>query len=464
MSSKLTKAIIAGLERDPEGHNRRPEALKHTNQMKISCQTIWSKSNDDKGDLEVHRNARSRAHKRLRAQRSKQQTPVSVDRSRSTPSPAPPKLTGSGFVIEESILARTDSKFNQFCRRAGACDYELDSRANWKTSVLPSPAHELLSASPDNEPTSRTAKVFEEARRIALAGHHVKLGNIAAGHDRTMLPKQDLVLRHRPLAAVTRLKAEQWRPTSKCPQSVPFSRRLEDRRTLLVLRGLKAGTRESHIRDAFDRFGLLKINLPRDQATRNSREFAFITFETVSDAQAAFDAMNGQMIGRPQARIEVCSGTVLVWCLKLHDVFCECWVPNCECARIQCMQYAHVFTQSMYTCMQIVWGHQRRAQSPLRQINHQSPSSPRFASTAPLQNSLRATQSPATSWQTQSACHSPAYQLSGTFRLDELSIPGSPPALGVLSAPVTPSLSPLSPMGLESVVEANFLKKMVELS
>jgi len=80
----------------------------------------------------------------------------------------------------------------------------------------------------------------------------------------------------------------------------------QDRNTLLVIRGLRYGTKEKHLRAAFSKFGEVKIVLPRDYITKKPREFAFLTFDTVKNAQTAFTAMNMQKIGRPPAPIEVC--------------------------------------------------------------------------------------------------------------------------------------------------------------
>jgi len=42
----------------------------------------------------------------------------------------------------------------------------------------------------------------------------------------------------------------------------------QDRNTLLVIRGLRYGTKEKHLRAAFSKFGEVKIVLPRDYITK----------------------------------------------------------------------------------------------------------------------------------------------------------------------------------------------------
>jgi len=120
---------------------------------------------------------------------------------------------------------------------------------------------------------------------------------------------------------------------------------------------------------------------------RKPREFAFLTFDTVKNAQTAFTAMNMQKIGRPPAPIE------------------------------------------------ILWGHQRRAQSPIEQINQLTTSlSGEFGSTV---NSW-----PQTS---RSSCQTPV-QLSNTVKLD-------PVEDVLLSPPLSPSLEVASSANVENNIK-----------
>jgi len=377
MNSELVYRIPGHRHTVASRHLHRAEAFRqkiHADPIKICCQ--FRLSNDDFAHLDVHRNARSRAQKRPRIQKCKVQKaewPL-PDRARATPSPGPQMVDSA--------------QFRGFCRRAGECEYELDTRDAWKTNLLPSPPQEMLSASPNGAASSKTTKVFEEARRLALATHQVKLGQISAAQPASIhLPPEDLVFSHRPLAGVVREAESPIRNVSPSIEPMRFSTRLQDRNTLLVIRGLRYGTKEKHLRAAFSKFGEVKIVLPRDYITKKPREFAFLTFDTVKNAQTAFTAMNMQKIGRPPAPIE------------------------------------------------ILWGHQRRAQSPIEQINQLTTSlSGEFGSTV---NSW-----PQTS---RSSCQTPV-QLSNTVKLD-------PVEDVLLSPPLSPSLEVASSANVENNIK-----------
>lgn len=65
----------------------------------------------------------------------------------------------------------------------------------------------------------------------------------------------------------------------------------------LYIGNLPFQTREEELREAFARFGnITDLRLPRDRETGRLRGFAFITYASESDAQAALD-MNGKDFG-----------------------------------------------------------------------------------------------------------------------------------------------------------------------
>jgi len=71
-------------------------------------------------------------------------------------------------------------------------------------------------------------QVFEEARRLALATHQVKLGQISAAQPASIhLPPEDLVFSHRPLAGVVREAESPIRNVSPSIEPVRFSTRLQ---------------------------------------------------------------------------------------------------------------------------------------------------------------------------------------------------------------------------------------------
>jgi len=148
MNSELVYRIPGHRHTVASRHLHRAEAFRqkiHADPIKICCQ--FRLSNDDFAHLDVHRNARSRAQKRSRIQKCKVQKaewPL-PDRARATPSPGPQMVDSA--------------QFRGFCRRAGECEYELDTRDAWKTNLLPSPPQEMLSASPNGAASSKTTKV-----------------------------------------------------------------------------------------------------------------------------------------------------------------------------------------------------------------------------------------------------------------------------------------------------------------
>lgn len=68
----------------------------------------------------------------------------------------------------------------------------------------------------------------------------------------------------------------------------------------LYVGNLSFNTTEAALRDAFGVFGTLTdVHLPNDRETGRPRGFAFITFSTAEESQAAIEKMNGaQLDGR----------------------------------------------------------------------------------------------------------------------------------------------------------------------
>lgn len=62
---------------------------------------------------------------------------------------------------------------------------------------------------------------------------------------------------------------------------------------------------DSHLREAFERFGtLLRAEITMDKDTGVSKGFGFVSYATVEAADAALAHMNGAMVSGRQIRIE----------------------------------------------------------------------------------------------------------------------------------------------------------------
>jgi len=80
----------------------------------------------------------------------------------------------------------------------------------------------------------------------------------------------------------------------------------ENNESKLYVGNLPWNTTEQELREAFEQFGVVKeVNIITDRDTGRSRGFAFVKMETLEEAKAAQEGMDGKDFGEPARTLKV---------------------------------------------------------------------------------------------------------------------------------------------------------------